>query len=182
MHKKFMVLIMILLMMPLGRSVSAAENLGNIRIRLASTNGEVILYRVGEVVPGGYRLTDPYGGGLIQEEDADSVFLAQWLAEIEGEGISRILDADGYACFYRLEPGLYLVRHRDDLADEVVAPFLIQLPCHDQWDVDIDTTSGNPSTGQTRDLYVGVAGMHISTIGLICCLAEGKTRKKKGPQ
>ena len=172
----------LLLVLSLGSRVRAAEDVGSIHITLPPGEGEAVLYRVGIPVPEGYRLTDAYGGGFIQEEDAASQMLALWLAETETEGISRILDADGSATFTRLEAGLYLVKHKDPLADEVALPFLVRLPDGDTWDVAASPFVEPPKTGQGLGPFLGAAGMLLSGSGLLLCFMQERRKIIKRPQ
>lgn len=170
----------LLLLAGLGRTAAAAEELGSIRITLKSKNGEVVLYHAGIPSQGGYRLTEDFGGGFIKEEDANSPQLAQWLAETAEEGQRRLLDADGSASFSNLESGLYLLKQTDAAAEEeLITPFLVQLPCYGQWNVQANpktnTTTEPPRTAQGPEPFLGVAGMLLSGSGLWMC---GKRKRK----
>lgn len=185
-RKSGMLVTLFFLMLHLGIAASAAEVTGTIRITLDTNGGEVTLYPVGTPAASGYRLRGTYGGGYIQEKDANSPMLALWLAETQDEGVQRILDADGSACFSNLEAGLYLVKHTDELADEVAAPFLVQLPYQGQWEVDATPTKTKPmeqpKTGQDPGIYFGLAGMLLSATGLLCCSMVMSHRKRIRPQ
>jgi len=186
MLRRSVILFVLFMLLPLGSKAAATEMTGCIRVTLETKGGEVILSRVGTESSGGYRLRGEYGGGYIPEPDALSPMLALWLAENDTEGTVRILDADGRACFSNLEPGLYLVKHRDALADEVTAPFLVQLPCCGEWEVDATPAKTAPmelpQTGQSPELFFGLAGLLLSSAGLLSCGMACERKKKTGPQ
>ena len=95
----------VLLLVSLSVCASAEEYTGSFRIAmnvgdLAVTNGAFTVYRVGIRISDGYRITDEFGGGFVNLEDAQSPHLAQWLAENNADsGRTLLLDADGNAVF-----------------------------------------------------------------------------------
>ena len=175
----------VMLLPGLGLRAMAAEETGSIRVTMQrgekTVGGAVTLYRVGEPIPEGYRLTADFGGGIVREEDAQSPYLAQWLAEMAGEqGASRSLE-DGTAEFTRLERGLYLVVQTETEAGFLaVKPFLVELPCQGQWNVHAypktQQAAALPATGQSPLPILGGIGMVLSSIGLALC--AGRRRKK----
>ncbi len=166
------------LLLNLGAAAAAAENTGSIRVVLGMEEGEVSLYPVGVRIEGGYLLRDAYGGGFIQEKDAMSAALAQWLVETRGKEVQhRLLDADGAADFSRLEEGLYLlVQTKVQPGYTPISPFLIPIPCGGQWHVQANpkTESEPPSTGQGIEPFLGAAGMVLSGMGLLKCWRKRK--------
>lgn len=122
--------------------VSAAET-GSVSVTLScgelpvKNGGMITIYKVGEPVTGGYRLSKDYGGGLVAGAETGSASLPQWLAEQSGgNGITRYVDADGNVTFSPLEAGLYLVVQTDAAAGYYpIAPFLVELPYLKQWHV-----------------------------------------------
>lgn len=171
----------------LGLRVMAAEETGSIRVTMEwqerAVGGAVTLYRVGEPIPEGYRLAEEFGGGIVRQADAQSPYLAQWLAEMDGgQGISRVLDDRGSAEFSRLEQGLYLlVQTQTEEGFQAVKPFLIELPCQGQWNVQAypktqEISTAPPATGQNPVPVLGGIGMVLSSIGLALC-AGGRKRK-----
>lgn len=174
----------VMLLPLLGLRVMAAEETGSIRVTMQrgekTVGGAVTLYRVGEPIPEGYRLSADFGGGIVREEDAQSPHLAQWLAEMAGQqGVSRSLE-DGTAEFNRLEQGLYLLVQTQTQAGYLaVKPFLIELPCEGKWNVQAypKTQSAEiPATGQSPLPILGGIGMVLSSIGLALCAGRGRKK------
>lgn len=136
----------------------AAET-GSMRVSLGqegqvTRGGSVTIYRVGNAIPGGYRLSEVFGGGVVAWEDVYSVALAAWLAELAEGGTELLLDADGYADFTGLEEGLYLlVQEQATPGYYPMAPFVVELPYQGQWDIQANPKSEplpevNPQTSQ----------------------------------
>ena len=183
MHRKIAgILLSMLLLISLGRTVSAAEQTGSIRITLEEQDGEIALFHVGAPVSGGYRLENSFGGGLIKEEDVYSPRLAQWLVESADEGRYRILDADGSAEFSGLEEGLYLLTQTETEAGFYpIQPFLVTIPYRNEWHSQANPkveplTPEIPRTGQSPLPFLGLAGMILSGCGLV--MSASKIRKK----
>lgn len=173
------ILIAFVLVFGLALPCGAAEETGSIRITLNKEEdmiyyGAVALYRVGTPVSEGYRLGSGFGGGFVSEEDSQAPALAQWLTERVGtaDGI-RILDSDGCGEFRSLEKGLYLIIQTDPAEGYYpFVPFLIQLPYEGQWNIlafpklELQPVV-IPQTGQDSGLYVSMAVMALSGLGLI---------------
>lgn len=183
MHRKIAGIVLSLLMLfSLGRTGSAAEQTGSLRVVLEEQEGEIALFHVGTPVSGGYRLGNNYGGGLIKTEDVHSPRLAQWLMESADEGRYRILDADGTAEFSRLEEGLYLlIQTETGNGFYPIQPFLITIPYGNEWHVQANPkveplVPEIPRTGQNPELFIGLAGMVLSGCGLV--ISHRKFRKK----
>ena len=168
--------------------VSAAENLGSIRIKLEAgdtpvINGAVTLYQVGTRTEEGYRITDHFGGGIVRQDETDSRKLAQWLAEtVEENGRSLLLDADGTAVFSDLEQGLYILVQTERIDGFYpIYPILLTMPQEEQWDIElyrepIPVVTEIPKTGQSPIPFFGILGMVLSSIGLLLC---GKMNKNQ---
>ncbi len=181
------ILLAVLLLPGLCLPVQAAE-MGSIEVTLRSgdqpvTDGTVSLYRVGEKIEGGYRIVDAFGGGMVQDKDALSPHLAQWLAQMEGEaGMTRILDENGMASFNWLEEGLYLLIQNETKGDFFpIMPFLMILPYEGQWNVEAhpftqQVFTDSPRTGQHPAPILGAIGMVASGVGLALC--AGRKRRK----
>ena len=162
----------------------AAEQYGSIRVKLdagdlAVINGAVTLYQVGFSVEDGYRIAENFGGGMIRRQDADSVNLAQWLAEsAEESGLTMLLDADGNAVFSDLEEGLYMLVQTERMDGFYpILPALISVPEGEKWHLDVyrqpvPVVTEIPKTGQSPALFLGVLGMILSSIGLILCVKK----------
>lgn len=180
MHRKIgSILLALLLVAGLGRKANAAEQTGSIRVTLKNGTGAVTLYCVGTSYPGGYVLTEAFGGGFIRESEAQSPYLAQWLSQNAENGRELILDADGSAEFSHLEDGLYLVKQTEIGSEEtVMAPFLVTVPYMEQWDIEANPKTEkldeSPRTGQTPMPYIGATGMAVSGIGLLICARKRK--------
>lgn len=181
-RKLFSILFATALLISLGRTASAAEAAGSIRVTLKADEGEITFSHAGTPVSGGYRLDESFGGGFIKEEDIYSPALAQWLAETAEGGTPRILDADGSAEFFQLEEGLYLVIQTETQNGYYpIEPFLIALPYEGQWDIQANPKTERieteaPHTGQNPLPFLGAGGMLLSGAGLILCFRKRKQR------
>ena len=184
------VIVSLMLLCVLGTQLpgaKAAGNYGSIRVTLdagdlAVTNGAVTLYQVGYRVEDGYRIAESFGGGIIRGEDAYSSNLAQWLAESADEsGMTMLLDADGNAVFSELEEGLYMLVQTERMDGFYpILPVLLSVPEAEQWDLQIyrqpaPVVTEIPHTGQSPAPFFGVAGMILSSAGLLLC--RKKVRK-----
>ncbi len=189
MRKRIWILMMGLLLLPgLCLRAEASDLLGSIQVTVRSggtplSGSMVTLFHVGTPMEDGYRITDAFGGGMVQQEDALSPQLAQWLAQQEGEpGMTRILDADGVASFSRLEEGLYLlIQNQTPEGVFPIMPFLMVVPYEGQWDLEAHPYTQQvftdlPRTGQHPGPFIGAAGMVASGIGLALC--AGRRRRK----
>ena len=164
----------------------AAEQYGSIRVRLdagdlAVINGAVTLYQVGFSVEDGYRIAESFGGGMIRRQDADSVNLAQWLAEAAEEpGLTMLLDADGNAVFSDLEEGLYMLVQTERMDGFYpILPTLLSVPADEAWHLDVyrqpvPVVTEIPRTGQSPAPFFGILGMILSSAGLILCGKKGR--------
>ncbi|MBQ3192717.1 MAG: hypothetical protein IJB59_04005 [Oscillospiraceae bacterium] len=182
------VLTAVLLAANLSLQADAAEAGGRIRISLDTgelpvTNGAVTLYQVGLPGAEGYQITEDFGGGMVRQEDAESVHLAQWLAESAGDlGRTVFLDVEGDVSFSNLEAGLYLaVQTQRTDGFYPFRPFLIAIPTAGSWTVEAQPkiepiVLENPKTGQSFLPLLGAMGMVISGVGLYVCI---DTKRKK---
>lgn len=187
-RRMWMLLFAAALLPCLGMQAAAAGETGSIRVTLQSgeevaADGAVMLHRVGQRVPEGYRMEEAFGGGIVREEDAMSPYLAQWLVELEGDvGIPGDLDADGSVEFSRLEEGLYLlVQTETDEEFLTIHPFLVTLPYEGQWNIQAypktqKVVTEPPATGQHPAPILGAMGMVVAGVGLVLC-ADGRRRK-----
>ena len=186
MRKSMRILLLALFLCCMPTAVMASEQRGSIRLdldagELAVINGAVTLYQVGSKVEDGYRITEGFGGGIVRQEDASSVYFAQWLAESAGEsGITMLLDADGDAIFSDLEEGLYMLVQTERMDGFYpILPVLISVPEDDQWNRDIyrqpvPVVTEIPKTGQSPIPFFGVLGMMLSSAGLLLCCGKRK--------
>ena len=172
--------------------VSAAEETGTIRLDLDAgelpvINGEVTLYRVGEEMPGGYRLVTEFGGGIVQEPDARSPHLAQWLSQMARDGgATLLLDADGKAVFEGLSHGLYLLVQTQRMDGFYpFRPFLVTVPMDGDYDIFIEpmtqpiVLTPTPSTGQDPLIYGAALVLWVSGFSLVLCLNVALRRRKQ---
>lgn len=176
----------VLLLASLSVCASAEEYTGSFRIAmnvgdLAVTNGAFTVYRVGIRISDGYRITDEFGGGFVNLEDAQSPHLAQWLAENNADsGRTLLLDADGNAVFSQLGEGLYLIAQTEKTDGFYpIQPFLMTVPCDGRWDIPINVDplpikTISPETGEEDVLLLGVLGMAGSAMGIALCTARRK--------
>lgn len=175
------------MLLGMGPKVRAAEESGSIRVdivieELAVTNGALTLYRVGFPVQEGYRITESFGGGIVQSKDAQSPHLAQWLAQMtEGDGEERLLDADGDAVFSDLEDGLYLVMQTEKMDGFYpMGPQLVTVPQGEMWDVEVQVlplpiVADNPRTGEGPGVFLWMIGMMGSGLGIAVCVRKRKS-------
>lgn len=186
MRKGMIAVFAAVLLLGIGPKARAAEDTGSIRVdilieELAVTNGALTLYRVGYPVQEGYRIGESFGGGIVQLADAESPHLAQWLAQMAGEGgQTRLLDADGDAVFSDLEDGLYLVIQTENMDGFYpIGPQLVAVPREGVWDVETELIPlpivvGNPRTGDGPWVLLGMLGMMGSGLGLAVCARKRK--------
>lgn len=179
------------MLLGLSSPAHAAEDVGSIRVslnlgELPAINGIVTLYQVGTPMADGYRMADIFGGGIVKDADAQSPYLAKWLAEAAGDsGLRQPLDPDGNAEFSNLQEGLYLVT-QTERTDGFYSfePFLLKLPNETRWHLQVNVepepivadTLANPQTGQPAAPLLGAMGMAASAAGLSVCM-DKKRRK-----
>lgn len=161
------------------QTVGRAAGMGSLKLQLAGggrpiRNAEVVVYRAGTAVVGGYRLTEAFGGGFVSEADVLYPELAQWLARNAGEdGLRQRTDDRGEAYFSALEEGLYLVTQEGQAGGyRPFEPFVVILPWDGaEWDItaapkmdraDLD----QPETGDPGTLDRGLLGMAWSALAL----------------
>jgi len=143
----------------------------------------VELYRVAEPSGKDYVLSEDFGGGLIKAEDISSSALACWLAESsEDEGLSRILDADGAACYSGLEDGLYLITQGEwDQPGSGFKPVLVSVPYLGSRIVGIKPQINqllmeSPKTGDHFSPLAGAMGIILSSLAVSACIEKMKRK------
>lgn len=163
---------------------AAAENRGSIQVKLDAgdlpvINGAVTLYQVGVKVEEGYRIMEAFGGGIVRQADADSDYLARWLAEsADTDGLTLLLDADGNAIFTDLEEGLYMLVQTERIDGFYpIYPALLTIPQTDIWDLPfyrapVPVVTEIPRTGESPIPFLGAVGMVISSLGLLICIRK----------
>ena len=168
--------------------VQAWSNRGRLEILVEEEEGvlpygEVMIYQVAKPSGRDYLLGEAFGGGLVKREDAHSSALAAWLSElVPGNGLSRILDADGRACYTDLPEGLYLIL-QSEYREEVGAfsPVLVAIPSEGSWKVGVIPETGkvlteSPDTGQHFSPLFGAMVIVLCVMGLGMCIE--KIRRK----
>jgi hypothetical protein len=180
-RKLFCVLFAVVYVMGLAMPVSARSP-GEIRVTLDFGDGEVhdgsVMLCLAATAEGeDYRLTETFGSGMVKREDIVSDALALWLSEIAiREGASRILDADGSACFTDLQEGVYLLLQTEEIAGiDPIKPMLILLPSSGAMELAVFPLQRRvyaqcPQTGQSNTLLLGAMGMVLFGMGLLVCL------------
>ena len=134
--------------------------------------GTVTVYRIGEPVDGGFRLTGRLSHNVIPIQDAFSKEFLNWiLARIPVPGIDRKVDQLEGAVFEGLTEGLYLVKQKEPAQGYMkFEPFVIGIPLGDQWDAaahpKLRPEGSTPETGDDFSLVIGLAGMIFSALGL----------------
>ncbi|MBQ8834008.1 MAG: hypothetical protein IJ001_03690 [Oscillospiraceae bacterium] len=166
-------------------SAMAAAETGTIGIML-DREGEVTLYRVGDMTAEGCRLLERYGGLELSFDDILSPDMASWLAQ-EAEGGTTRESVDCLVTFDGLEQGLYLlVQTTTEVGHYPFSPFLVTIPWDgDQWSIRTrprteEGTEESPKTGQGMGLPLAVGLMLVSGMGLMGCAAveRGKSEGK----
>ncbi len=145
--------------------------------------GEVTLYRVGEAVEGGYRLSAGVADWIVEEADVYDPDIAQWIAQsTTAEGTTKSLGDCGNVTFTGLSAGVYLIRQTEAAPGyEPFSPFLVVLPLSGpQWEAatypKVDKNpEETPKTADPMTLLFGTVGMTASGMGLMLC---GKRRKR----
>lgn len=146
--------------------------------------GEVTLYRVGEAVEGGYRLSAGVADWIVEDEDIFDPELAGWIIQsTTAEGTEKAIGDSGSVTFTDLEAGVYLIEQTEAAPGyEAFTPFLVVLPLSGpQWEVatypKVDKApEENPKTAEPMTLLSGMAGMILSGTGLAVCI---RLRRKK---
>ena len=122
------------------RTAASAMAMGSLTLRLEREgtpvpDALVAVYRAGTAVTGGYRLTEGFGGGFINEADVLDPQLPQWMAGEAGEqALRQRTDHKGEVYFGPLDEGLYLVIQED--GSDRFEPFLLILPWDGSvWDI-----------------------------------------------
>ena len=172
------------------RTAGFAVGIGSLKLQLAREgepvrDAEVLVYRVGTAVVGGYRLREAFGGGFIAEADVLFPELSEWLArQARGEALRGQTDEGGEAFFDALEEGLYLVvQEGGRLAFE---PFVLIIPWDGNvWDITAapkmnPMDSEPPETGDPGALERGLWGMAI-TVSAIWALWKKKGKYIEAP-
>lgn len=166
----------------IGITAQARSGRGELQVIMeyedeAIHDGEVSLYPVGNPVGNDFLLATDFGGGMIKREDIKSAVLAVWLTELaDTEGIKRILDADGRACYSGLPEGLYLIQQsQTEDHQEAFDPILVSIPTDGVWTVGVLPKSRvilteAPKTGQFMSPLIGAMGLVLSILGLCACV------------
>lgn len=177
--------VILVLGMLLSLSVGAA-GIGSIQIQLIHRDkpieqAEIYLYRVGQAVPGGYLLTEEFGGGLILEADLLSPELAQWLARLGKQGSLGITGEQGEVRFDGLEEGVYLLTQKKAAGGcKPMEPFLITVPWDGYvWEIRAEPIleeEENPETGDPGVIW-HLLSMLLSGGTILAMLAFGISGK-----
>lgn len=146
------------------------------------SGGSVTLYRVGEPVVGGYRLTDGLADWTVWEEDVFSREVRDWLlGQNPSGGICVEVAPITGALFSGLAAGLYLaVQDHPAPGFAVFSPVLIGLPQDGFWDIGLnpqvirDTES--PQTGDHPAPIIGAMGIGFSVAALMVLLDSRKDK------
>ncbi len=164
-------------------SATAAGETGSIGVMLAQ-EGEVTLYRVGDLTETGYRLAELYGGHALTFDELLSPELAAILAREAKDGVVRQAD-QGVVTYSGLEPGIYLLVQTACEEESVpFSPFMVTLPWDgDQWDVEVrpreeGPANGPPKTGQDAGVFLAMTTMLLSGLGIMACTMAERDRKR----
>ena len=169
-----------------GISVYASESYGSIRIipdwaGNRMMDGQIVLYRIGEMTTEGYRITDGLTDWVVQDWELQSDDFKQWAMEQawkEGRHC-KIVDEQG-ALFEDLEEGLYFVV-QTVAADgfSKFDPFFITLPFQTYMDVTVNpeilALSEIPETG---DYPAPIVAAMMLSLGIVFFLVLSENRKK----
>lgn len=140
---------------------------------------EISIYKVAERSEEDYKLLQSLGGGLVKSRDVQSPVLAKWLVElIEGEGIPRILDADGIAYYTGLDDGLYLITQgKWDSLDIGFDPILVPIPYMGSMIVGVkpkmnQLITESPKTGDYFSPLVAAMGIVLCSLAIGACIEK----------
>ena len=193
--KRAAALAVLLLLLPLPR-ISAAEQPGSISVRMVFggapvPGGSITLYHVaGPGSDGRYISTPAFSGCGIDPNGSrspdDARTMEAYAAENDVSGRTGDLGPKGTACFYGLEPGLYLlVQEKAAEGYLPVEPFFVSIPhlsdgvLYDHVEASPKCAPQSPSPGlpQTGQLRWPVA--LLTALGLLC-LSAGLLLRRRG--
>ena len=155
-----------------------ASGEGALEINLKGNEGpiagaEIRVYLAGMPTQTGYRLTEPFGGGMINQTDVFSPELAAWLSQRAEGGLYGYTDNAGHLRFPDLDEGLYLVAQTASAGGyRPFEPFLIPIPWDgDQWEITAEPKMEQeitviPDTSDPGKLDVWLLGTGITSLGL----------------
>jgi len=169
----------------LSLSVQASWQTGSIRVcpdwggDLAA-GGSVVLYRVGEPVKGGYRITDGLADWTVWEADVYSQITREWLLGQEhSAGVTMEVDEREGAWFSGLAEGLYLVMQETPAVGFTsFSPVLVSIPQDDLWDIGLSPPvmmdTEPPKTADHPAPIIGAMGLGLSVAVLMVLVDSRK--------
>jgi len=186
MFRKIMAALFLLLGLPvLSIPARASRQEGSVRVcpdwggDLAA-GGSVSLYRVGEPVTGGYRMTDGLADWTVWEEDVYSQTTREWLLGHEhSAGVTMEVDEREGALFSGLAEGLYLVMQETSAVGFTsFSPVLVSIPQDDLWDIGLSPPvmmdTEPPKTADHPAPIIGAMGLGLSVAVLMVLVDSRK--------
>ena len=187
MFRKIVCMLAVFLWLPVGMLVRASGKEGSVRV-CPDWGGDLIpggtvkLYRVGEPVEGGYRITDGLADWTVWEQDVDSREVREWILGQEFTvGISAGVDWAEGALVSGLTAGLYLVTQGQAAPGFLAfSPELVRIPQEGFWDVGISPQvlpdTEPPKTADHPAPIIGAMGLGFSVAALMV-LVDGRKDK-----
>lgn len=177
MFRKIICTLSVLVPLVLAVPAQASARTGSIRIcpdwggDLVG-GGAVTLYRVGEPVTGGYRLTDGLADWTVWESDALSEEVKNWVLNQNLSGGRREEIPLTGALFSSLAEGLYLAVQEETAPGFMpFSPFLLRLPEEGFWDLTVNPQIGQitepPKTADHPAPIIGAMGLGLSAAVLM---------------
>lgn len=169
------VILTAVLVMMLAVPVSAAGEMGTIRVKVepGMANSTVTLYYVGKLNAGGLQLTEDFGGGYVTRRDMQTRELVTWLLEQAEGGVRKEISREGTVMFSGLAEGVYLLSQQEPAPGYyAIQPMLISIPEEDgTWYVEAFPKVEKkpyipPVTGQPITPVLGAMGMVLSAFGI----------------
>lgn len=190
MHRRIVCLLFAVGILMMGAIPAYAAEEGKIQVSpqrggMLVSGGEVTLYRVGEAVEGGYRLSAGVADWIVEESEVYNPEVAQWIARsTTAEGTTKPLGECGSVTFTGLGAGVYLiVQSKAAPGYAAFSPYLVVLPLAGaEWEAatypKVDKIpEETPKTADPMTVLTGAAGMVSSGLGLAVC--GGWRRKRK---
>ena len=144
-------------------------------------DGQVALYRVGDLTPEGCRITDGLADWTLRIEEIQSDSFLQWALNQTWDGgmLCRITDENG-AVFTELTEGLYLVVQKEAANGySEFKPFFVSLPMQTNWNVTVNPgvypLAELPRTG---DYPAPIFTAMLLSMGVVFLLVLMENRKK----
>ena len=170
------------MLLSMGIPVYAAQGSGVLRVcpvwcGTPIAGGTVSLYRVGEQMQQGIRITDGLADWDLEEADLKSETWIGWMMQRKGEPVqTAAVGGETGAIFEDLEKGIYLVEQREAPAEYAAfRPFFQTIPDGGDWDLAVTPrlirNTEPPQTGDRPAPIIGAMGIGLSA-AILMVLAD----------